>query len=192
MDTQPYIASSVSSLRFGLSNLSSVNTFGALSNFLRGALADEDSRRFSESLAVLASHTEAVVAGLRQDRRRAHAGPLLMDLLTVLREHRSMVVDLGSAWRSLYEYAGYLQALNNLRVLIGQWLLQPQPWDEALHVTAEDFTLVAWRTLGEGMLLIDMYEQCLGRDDAEEPAQPAAPPGQQAEPAPQWWQKLRR
>ena len=40
-----------------------------------------------------------------------------MDLLTELREHRAMVVNL--AWRGLYEYAAYLHALNNFRVLIG-------------------------------------------------------------------------
>ena len=40
-------------------NLPSINTFGDLSNFLRGAVADEDSRVLSESMAELSVHLEA-------------------------------------------------------------------------------------------------------------------------------------
>ena len=90
---------------------------------------------------------------------RTTVAPLLVDLLTVLRGHRTLVVNLGLPWRGLYEYAAYLQALNNFRVLIGQWLLDGGPRSARAAADAEDFELVAWRTLGEGMLLIDMYEQ---------------------------------
>jgi hypothetical protein len=176
-----------------LTNLPSINTFGDLSDFLRHAVADEDSRIFSESMAELAIQAEGVIAQLRQTRRREQAAPFLMDMLTVLREHRVQVVNLGLTWRALYEYAAYLQALNNFRVLIGQWLLQVEPWGDDLIVTAEDFSLVAWRTLGEGMLLIDMYEQWLQREasdpDGSALASLEAP---QVERVLQWWQKLRR
>ena len=172
-------------------NLPSINTFGELSHFLRAAVADEDSRLFSDSMGQLALHAEAVVAGLRLDRRRTIAAPLLMDMLTVLRDHRNLV--LGLAWRGLYEYAVYLQTLNNFRVLIGQWLLQGPSWDEELPVTPEEFSLVAWRTLGEGMLLIDMYEQWLAREAGEAPdTQPLEHTRPQVERALAWWRKLRR
>jgi hypothetical protein len=144
-------------------------------------------------MGLLALHAEAVVAGLRHSRRREQAAPLLMDMLTVLRDHRSMVVNLGLAWRGLYEYAAYLQALNNFRVLIGQWLLHIEPWDDELRLSAEDFALVAWRTLGEGTLLVDMYEQWLEREEGEEPGSALAelePP--QVDRVLQWWHKLRR
>lgn len=171
----------------------SINTFGDLSNFLRTAVADEDSRIFSESMGHLANHVEAVVAQLRLTRRRDVLAPLLMDMLTVLRDHRHLVVGLGLAWRGLYEYPAYLHALNNFRVLIGQWLLQATPSDAELAVTAAEFELVAWRTLGDGMLLIDMYEQWL---DREEPDASQSTMGALEEPqvarAVQWWQKLRR
>ena len=176
-----------------LSNLPSVNTFAELSNFLRSAIADEDSRLFSDGMAELAAHAESVIAGLRASRQRDHAAPLLMDMLTVLRDHRTLVVNLGLAWRGLYEYAGYLQALNNFRILIGQWLLAGSPWDDQLAVTAEDFELVAWRTLGDGMLLVDMYEQLLERDG---PVEERSGLGElretQVARVLQWWQKLRR
>jgi hypothetical protein len=183
-------------------NLPSINTFGDLSNFLRHAVADEDSRIFSESMGEMAAHSEAVIAGLRRDRRRDAVAPLLMDMLTALRDHRSLVVNLGLSWRALYEYAAYLQALNNFRILIGQWLLQVEPWGDELTVTAADFSLVAWRTLGEGMLLIDMYERWLelgddfendaGPDSLRELQQLQQPQGPQVQRVLQWWQKLRR
>lgn len=173
-----------------ITNLPSINTFGELSNFLRSAVADEDSRLLSESMAQLSVHVEAIIAALRVNRIRTTIAPMLVDLLTVLRGHRSLVVNLGLAWRGLYEYAAYLQALNNFRVLIGQWLLDGGPRGTELALSAEDFELVAWRTLGEGMLMIDMYEQWLGSESQDESTlgsldQP------QVERAVQWWKKLR-
>ena len=111
-------------------NLPSANTFGDLSNFLRGAVADEDSRLLCESMADLSVHVEAIIAALRANRIRTAIAPPLVDLLTVLRGHRQREVNLGLPWRGLYEYAAYLQALNNFRVLIGQWLLDVGPRSE--------------------------------------------------------------
>lgn len=165
-------------------------SFGPLSNFLRSALADEDSRQFSDGMQQLAQRAEAVVAGLRLSRDRVLTGPLLMDMLTELRDHRAMVAGLGLGWRGLYEYSAYLQALTHFRVLIGQWLLDVDPWGGDLRVTADEFALVAWRTLGEGTLLVDMYDQwldreeCPGASDFGVSTVPQRPP--------QWWHKLRR
>jgi hypothetical protein len=168
--------------------------FGQLSNFLRGSVADDDSRRVSESMSDLASRVESIIVSLRKDKLRTTVAPMLVDLLNVLRMHRHLVVGLGLPWRSLYEYAAYLQALNNFRVLIGQWLLDGGPRSTELKLTAEDFELVAWRTLAEGMLLIDVYEQWILRGQHEQELQSglAALSEPQVERAIQWWRKLRR
>ena len=171
-------------------NLPSINSFGELSNFLRTSVADEESRLFSESMGQLSVHIEAIIAGLRLSRQRAAVAPMLVDLLTVLRGHRNLVVNLGLPWRGLYEYAAYLQALNNFRVLIGQWLLDGGPGSAELLLSAEDFELVAWRSLGEGMLLIDMYEQWIASEHRE-PSVLASLDEPQVERAIQWWKKLR-
>jgi hypothetical protein len=171
-------------------NLPGIHSFGELSDFLRSAVADEDSRELSESMSQLSVHIEAIIASLRLNRERAVVAPLLVDLLTVLRVHRTMVVNLDLPWRGLYEYAAYLQALNNFRVLIGQWLLEGGPHHMELLLSAEDFELVAWRTLGEGMLMIDMYEQWLS-SDAEEGSALGSLEKPQVERAIQWWKKLR-
>ena len=101
-----------------------------------------------------------------------------------------MVVTLGLPWRGLYEYAAYLQALNNFRVLIGQWLLEGAPRSTELTVTAEDFELVALRTLGEGLLLIDMYEQWMSSEEQQQSALDRLEEPQ-VQRAMQWWKKLR-
>jgi hypothetical protein len=170
----------------------SVHSFGGLSSFLRVAVADEDSRIFSDSLRQVAVQAEALMAALRRDRRRDVLAPLLMDLLTVLRDHRQLVVGLGLHWRGLYEYAAYLQALNNFRVLIGRWLLAAHPADKELAVTAEQFEQAAWRTLGDGLLLVEVYDQWLELED-EDPRSVAGEPGEsRMSRALQWFQKLRR
>jgi hypothetical protein len=171
-------------------NLPSINSFGELSNFLRGAVADEDSRLLSESMAAVSVPIEAIIAALRVNRIRSGVAPMLVDLLTTLRGHRNLVVNLGLPWRGLYEYASYLQALNNFRVLIGQWLLAGGPSSTELLLTAEDFELVAWRTLGEGMLMIDMYEQWLASE--QDASTIGSLDKSRVERAVQWWKKLRR
>jgi hypothetical protein len=171
----------------------SINNFGELSDFLRGSVADEDSRLVSESMSELATHIEAIIKSLKLNKVRTTIAPMLVDLMTVLRAHRHLVVGLSLPWRGLYEYAAYLQALNNFRTLIGQWLLDGGPRSTELLLNAEDFELVAWRTLGEGMLLIDMYEQWAAREQQEQEQQSGlgALSEPQVERAIQWWKRLR-
>jgi hypothetical protein len=174
--------------------LPSIQSFGELSHFLRSAMADEESLQLADGMGGLAVGIEAVLSGLkREPDLQALAAPL-MDLMTILREHRALVIGLSPAWRGLYEYAAYLAALNNFRVLIGQWLLSASPQDkpgtpppQTIHF--EDFELVGWRTLGEGMLLIDMYEQLSGREAGESGS--AALDEARVERARTWWERLR-
>ena len=57
-------------------------------------------------------------------------------------------------------------------------------------MTAEDFELVAWRTLGEGLLLIDMYEQWRSSEEQHQSALDRLEEPQ-VQRAMQWWKKLR-
>ena len=175
--------------------LPSIQSFGELSHFLRSAMADEESLQLADGMGGLAVGIEGVLFGLKREPDPALQAPALMDLMTVLREHRALVIALPPAWRGLYEYAAYLAALNNFRVLIGQWLLpanlQAAPTDDPPQaIRFEDFELIAWRTLGEGMLLIDMYEQLCGRETSESTA--AALDETRVERARSWWERLRR
>ncbi|MBC7435502.1 MAG: hypothetical protein H7332_05480 [Bdellovibrionales bacterium] len=168
--------------------LPSINTFGDLSHFLRSAVADEEAQQLGESMSILASHIEAIVAGHKLNTERSYIAPLLMDLMTILREHRALVIGLSPAWRGLYEYASYLAALNNFRLMLGNWLLEGK--GKKMEVIAgADFELVAWRTLGEGMLLVDMYDQWRGQEQQESGLAALEDPRLQR--ARNWWNKLR-
>lgn len=194
--------SGASRLRLDASTqLPSIQSFGELGDFLRASIADEESRELSDSLSQLALHCEAAIASLRLGRQRTVAAPAMMDLMTVLRRHRALVAELGLHWQGLYEYGAYLQALNHFRSLIGQWLLAGNARSAELPMKAEDLELVVWRTLGEGMLLIDMYEQVVpseahghvdGGQHEESSTQPAAQGvrANQLERAVHWWKRL--
>jgi hypothetical protein len=172
--------------------LPSIQSFGELSHFLRSAMADEESLQLADGMGGLSVGIEAVLLRLKGSAGAAEAAPSLMDLMTTLREHRALVIGLSPAWRGLYEYASYLAALNNFRVLIGQWLLPAGQADPALaqDIPLEDFELIAWRTLGEGMLLVDMYEQL--RDQAPAESGSGALDATRLERARSWWGRVRK
>ena len=174
--------------------LPSIQSFGELSHFLRSAMADEESLQLAEGMGGLAASIEAVLSGLKRAADPAAQAPALMDLMTILREHRALVIALSPAWRGLYEYASYLAALNNFRVLIGEWLLAATPKAASVSgqskaISFEDFELVGWRTLGEGMLLIDMYEQLAGKEAGDSIAAPFDEV--RVARARTWWERLR-
>ncbi|MES2954452.1 MAG: hypothetical protein V4711_03295 [Pseudomonadota bacterium] len=175
--------------------LPSIQSFGELNHFLRSAMADEESLQLADGLGGLSVSIEAVLTRLKPPAGPAEAATQLIDLMTTLREHRARVIGLSPAWRGLYEYASYLAALNNFRVLIGQWLLPPGQAGQGdatpvQGIGLEDFELVAWRTLGEGMLLIDMYEQL--RDQMPAESESGALDATRLERARSWWGRLRR
>ena len=176
-------------------HLPSVQSFRELSHFLRSAMADEESLQLADGMGNMAASIEAVLARLKSEPDPVALAPALIDLMTVLREHRNMVIALSPAWRGLYEYASFLAALNNFRVLIGQWLLpaRTQGADSSATdrpVGLEDFELIAWRLLGEGMLLIDMYEQLCRREATDSSLE--ALDQAQVQKARHWWERLRR
>ncbi len=125
---------------------------------LRSMASDAESIKLADGMGELSAAIEKVGHALSSHERGATIGPLLVDLLTAVRRHRQLVVSLAESWRHLYEYASYLAALNNFRVLIGQWLVERNISGDS-QVVLEDFEMIGWRTLGEGLLMIDIHEQ---------------------------------
>ena len=103
------------------------------------------------------------------------------ELVACVREHQFFVTGLGSAWHALYEMGAYQNALRGLRRAAEAWhaaLVERTPRESAAFDRIE---LTAWRTLGEGLMLIDMYEhsESAHSEPAEERpgAAPVAAPG---------------
>ncbi len=168
--------------------LPDIRDFTEFGHALRSMSNDDETHRLSDGMGELSAAIEQVGQALSSQQRGATVGPLLVNLLTALRKHRQLVVGLSETWRSLYEYAAYLAALNNFRVLVGQWLVERNiSGDNA--VVIDDFEMIGWRTLGEGLMMIDIYEQALTRLQEESSVEPVNE--SRLARAKNWWGQLR-
>lgn len=152
---------------------STAQSFGQYSQFLRSAVADEESLQVGESLQALAIQIEALATLLQQrGGDPARLATALIDLVGDLRTHRALLLTLGVDWHRFFEFDAHFVALNHFRILVTQWALEAAPPNRAAPA-ATDFDLAAWRVLGAGSLLLDVYEQSkknAAADDAERPA----------------------
>lgn len=119
-----------------------------------------------ESLQALSAQIESLLRLLGRMHQRGPAAraksprlaKALMALLASLRQHRAMLLTLGTDWQQSYEFEIHFAAVNQFRILLTQWALdalaprnRPPP--------LADFDLAAWRVLGAGALLLDVHEQ---------------------------------
>lgn len=158
-----------------------VQSFGDVSRFLRSGVADEDSRQLRDSIGALAQRIDESIRVRRiapmqgADADTPEITRQAAELVKCVREHQFFVTGLGSAWHSLYEMGTYQNALRILRRTAEAWhgaLVERTSKEGAAFDRIE---LIAWRTLGEGLMLIDMYEQ--SEDLRSEPADvPHKPP----------------
>ena len=168
----------------GLPDIRDFTEFGAA---LRSMSNDEETHRLSDGMGELSAAIERVGKALSSHQRGTTVSPLLIDLLTALRKHRQLVVGLSYSWRALYEYANYLAALSNFRVLVGQWLVE-RNFSGDSAVVIDEFEMIGWRTLGEGLMMIEIHEQTLAR--AAEAATPDALNASRLARAKNWWGQL--
>lgn len=134
-------------------------TFGQYSEFLRTAVADEESLQVGESLQALAVQVEALLVLLQ--RRGAPSPALsvaLINLLGDLRAHRALLLELGADWHRFFEFDAHFSALNHFRIQVTQWAMEAAPPRNGVPPLSE-FDLSAWRVLGAGSLLLDVYDQ---------------------------------
>jgi len=150
-------------------------TFGQYSEFLRTSVADEESLQVGESLQALAVQVEALLALLQ---RRGTQGPALsvalINLLGDLRAHRALLLELSNDWHRFYEFDAHFAALNHFRLQVTQWAMDAAPPSSGVPPLSE-FDLSAWRVLGAGSLLLDVYDQSAAAvmEDAPERRRPS-------------------
>jgi len=139
---------------------STAQSFGQYSQFLRSAVADEESLQVGESLQALAAQIEALAAMLQPARggEPERLATALIDPVGDLRTHRSLFLALGADWHRFFEFDAHFAALNQFRIQVTQWAMEAAPPTLTPPAPA-DFDLAAWRVLGAGSLLLDVYEQ---------------------------------
>ncbi|GAA4418470.1 hypothetical protein [Acidovorax lacteus] len=164
----------------------SLQSFGDISRFLRQGVADEETRDFRESLGTLSAQIDELVT-LRRSAQGAPDAILTQArrLQAGLRHHQQTVTGLGSAWAALYEFGAYEQALQASRDALAAWVQTLERRSRREGQAFQQFEQLAWRALGEALLLLDMYGQQSGP-----PTEPT--PVVAARPHPGWWQRLRR
>ena len=140
------------------SQLLTLQSFGDISRFLREGVADEESRQLRDSLGALSAHIDEAVRTRRTSTDTAEITRRASALARCAREHQLFLTGLGSAWHALYEFGAYQGALRELRNAIELWLQMLERRSAKESASFDQFELLAWRTLGEALLLIDMYE----------------------------------
>lgn len=136
----------------------SPHSFAAFSQFLSEGTAQEDTRALREQLATLSGHVEQAT---QARRARQDAGVIEQQLAVLARcaqEHQRMLTGMGSAWHALYEFSAYQRALRELREALTRWRQALAARDAAEPQRFGEFERVAWRTLGEALLVMDIYE----------------------------------
>lgn len=149
-------------------------SFAELSHFLREGMAHEETRQLRDSLGVLSEHVEASVRARRGRLSAEAVERSAAALARCARQHQLQLTGMGSAWHALYEFGAYQRALRELRDAIERWQDALRRRSAAEAERFRVFELLAWRTLGEALLLLDMYEQ--GGDGPALRSQPFGPP----------------
>ncbi|OYX11242.1 MAG: hypothetical protein B7Z11_05070, partial [Acidovorax sp. 32-64-7] len=90
----------------------------------------------------------------------------------------------------LYEFGAYQRALRELRDAVAAWQQALERHSARESACFRQFELLAWRTLGEALLLIDMYEHDSGPQSDLPDALPQRLSGWQRVRA--WFGRLRR
>lgn len=135
-----------------------LHSFGELSRFLREGVADEESRQLRDSLGVFSAQIDEAVRTRRTSNDAAAITRCVARLTQCLREHQLFLTGMGSAWQALYEFGAYQRALRELRNALTHWQQMLERRSSREAASFDQFELLAWRTLGEALLLIDMYE----------------------------------
>lgn len=160
-------------------------SIGHYSEFLRSAMADEESLQMGDDLQVLAAHVEVMTGLLQQPVVDAAAvSAALLQLVDDLRVHRAMLLSLGADWHRSYEFDAHFATVNQFRIFVTRWAAQAAPPTQSVP-SAREFDVAAWRLLGAGAMLLDEYEQSKSAVKTPPAMAPVEPVSRT------WWQRLR-
>ena len=169
----------------------SLQSLDDISRYLREGGANGESRQLRASVGALAQRIEAAMRTRRLRRDPVAITRAAAALVQGVRDHQWFLTGLGSAWHALYGFAAYQGAVAEL-------LRAAQAWQQLLErrsrregAAFDRAELLAWRTVGEALLLIDLYEQDGNTNSAVLAVMTSAAPRLSAwQRAQQWW--LRR
>ena len=145
---------------------------GSHSHLWLDALADEELQQWRDSLGALAERVEGAI----QARQHSPVAERTIDaadaLLRSVRQHQFFLTGLESAWHALYSFDAYQHAQEELSATVLDWRQALEGGSAAIEAGCfQRLELLAWRSLSEGMLLVDIYQHGNG-PLSEQPPQP--------------------
>jgi hypothetical protein len=137
----------------------SLQSFDDLSRFLRQSFVDEESRQLRENVSVLAVQIDHAVRTRRTGTDSIAITNTVDGLVGDVRQHQIYLTGLGAAWHMLTEFRIYRRSLRHLIHAAAAWQQSLERRSPSERDAFDAFERQAWRTLGDALLVIDMYEQ---------------------------------
>lgn len=176
-------------------------SFADISLLLRECVTDAELHLLRDHIGALAKALDMAVGARRHRREPNTIARRATALAQEVRRHQTTLCNHESGWKAMYEWTSYQRALRELAQAVQRWreaLAQRSSQEGAAFDQMEQ---LAWRTLGEGLLLMDMYQQGTSQLIALEQLQhmeqypeydTASPPaqGHHAMPTVPWWRGL--
>ncbi|SDM24958.1 hypothetical protein SAMN05428957_103399 [Oryzisolibacter propanilivorax] len=148
-----------SSLLGGLHTGSLYGLEQRITRFLWQDAHNPDTRALRAGLLALSAQLERTTQVRREPGAVGAITRQAMQLAQQLRQHQLLLTGMASAWHDLYEFGAYQQAVTALRAALQRWRDALDRLEEAEQQCFADFERLAWRTLGEALLLLDLYQQ---------------------------------
>lgn len=167
-----------------------IASFGDTGRWVREGVADEAPCQLRASIGALAQCIEQAVSARRTRSDTAAITCCAAALVQGVRQHQLFLTGLDSAWHLLYAFGAYQNALHALCRAAQDWHLALERRSPGEGACFDRLELLAWRMVGEGLLLIDMYGQ--GSGPLSEA--PLVPAGRGVAPwlrLRAWWQRRR-
>lgn len=131
---------------------------GGNSHLWLDALADEELQQWRASLSALAERVEGAIQARQQSAVTERTIDAADALLRGVRQHQFFLTGLESAWHALYSFDAYQHAQEELSATVLDWRQALEDDSPAEADCFQRLQLLAWRSVGEGMLLVDIYQ----------------------------------
>ncbi|WP_158702876.1 hypothetical protein [Melaminivora suipulveris] len=145
--------------------------FSSVTRFLQQDADSPDTRALRAGLLALSGLVEQTTQVRREHQPLDAIERQAAQLSRQARQHQLLLTGMDSAWHDLYEFGAYQQAVYALRQALERWRRALREHAGGEPQCFADFERLAWRTLGEALLVLDLYEQQGG--DAPRSAAPA-------------------